>query len=496
MDSLNEQDRSHKRTPDAPAASSINDEPPSKRAKLDSLTAAAAPAVDDGAAAPSFAVATVAAAATASPLSAAQRCDRDSLSVIFSCCERIGDIATAARTCHSWRAAALLCQSDCCADVSLARAAFLQMLQSPLRFHLFTLTLCEAISGEDLLQAHTRWPQLEELTVEVDGTSLVVLVGSAEGAAAFNAHAWPSSLRSMFIRMRDADPVGLQPLLDTLPSAAGLEEVFLLFRSGDPAVSLSPLLQLHRLTRFHVNCCLLPEQLLVVKQLRSLTQLGMAVGQWTLEDLRLLLVDGPHQLQRLKNIDVSSTRLDDNSMQALMTLPNLTELQPVDVDPHCFPLLRSFTKLRKLRVSSGAGDVSDPEAADLLSSLRAMPDLTNLKIRDWSGAIIIKTALLDGLGAAVPQLRKLSLSQCRALPPLNGLSTCAQLRKLKMTRCRRAASTHGSQPIDDVLQLLRSLRHIEHVELRYCSPPLTDAQRAQLTPPSLLIPSLKHFHWA
>jgi hypothetical protein len=198
MSNVNEQDSSHKHAPDALAASSVNDEPPSKRAKLDSLTPAAAPAVDDGAAAPPSAVATVAAAATASPLSAAQRCDQDSLSIVFSFCQFISYAAAAAQTCRSWYAAATLRQNSCHATMFLnllKRPAFLEMLQSPLRVHLSCVWLRNA-RGNDVLQLHARCPQLEELTVQADGPSLVTLTDSAADVAAFNPHAWPS-LRSL-----------------------------------------------------------------------------------------------------------------------------------------------------------------------------------------------------------------------------------------------------------------------------------------------------------
>jgi hypothetical protein len=177
------------------------------------------------------------------------------------------------------------------------------MLQSPLPVHLSGLMLYEAVSGADLMQLHARCPQLEELNVRVEGASVAALTNSAAGASAFNAHAWPSSLRSLDLGTRKADPIGLQHLLNALPSSAvGLESLTLSTMRSD-MLDLTPLLQLPQLTRL-VTRLLEPFQLAAVKQLSGLTDVSIADSCWSAESLRALLLDGSHQWQRLQRINL------------------------------------------------------------------------------------------------------------------------------------------------------------------------------------------------
>jgi hypothetical protein len=183
--------------------------------------------------------------------------------------------------------------------------------------------------------------------------------------------------------------------------------------------------------------------------------------------------------------------LDVDSTQALLTLPSLTELAPWMIEPRCFPLLRSFVHLHQLVVSSGVDMLDEAAVLELLSSLRAMPELTSFDINGAQSNHTARGMLVDGLASAAPQLRELTFRKFAAMPPLAVLSGCAHLRKLYLHLC----PITNRQSADDVLQLLRSLRHIEHVDVYYCEWSLSDDQRAQVTPPSVLVPSLKHFSW-
>jgi hypothetical protein len=138
--------------------------------------------------------------------------------------------------------------------------------------------------------------------------------------------------------------------------------------------------------------------------------------------------------------------------------------------------------------------VDATELSPLLSSLRALPHLSSFEFSGTMTAYSAIQLLLDGLGAAVPQLRELRLRDLDALTPLTALSTCTQLRLFSLSGCLRQ-DNKPSRPADDVLLLLQSLRHLEVVEVIRCELLLTDAQRVQLTPPSLLIPSLHSFQW-
>ena len=178
-------------------------------------------------------------------------------------------------------------------------------------------------------------------------------------------------------------------------------------------------------------------------------------------------------------------------------LPNLTALELTTMEPRCFPLLNFFGKMRILCVHPES-PVDEAAVRALLSSLRAMTELRRFEINGGQLTPELQATLLDGLTVVAPQLHELRLLGFASLSFLHALRGCAQLRKLKMSGCGPAGATasEGSQSIDDVLQLVQSLNHLEWLEFDYCDLPLTDAQRAQLTPPSVLVPSLRRFQWS
>jgi hypothetical protein len=214
-----------------------------------------------------------------SPLStpsAAQRCDKDSLSVIFSFCQELSVVLAAALSCRSWRAAAVLRRSSCRAYASLSFYGLLAMLQSPLRFHLTDLEVNETVGGDELTQLSERCPQLEKLTLpDIDGSAIVALTQSDADTAAFNAHAWPPALRSLEIYMFDEPLVALQQLVNALPiSAPALQSLVFWLEDNHTGIDFTPLLQLP-----HLSCLTMRSydrlsmpQLAIVKQLRTLTE--------------------------------------------------------------------------------------------------------------------------------------------------------------------------------------------------------------------------------
>jgi hypothetical protein len=385
--------------------------------------------------------------------------------------------------------------------MELERVAFLQMLESPLRCHLVGLTMCDA-AVEDLLQLHARCSQLEELIVSVDGPSVVALMASMADTTAFCVHAWPSSLRTLQLRLQDDSLVQLQLLLDALPfSVPGLQSLNVRPYDDETTLDFTALLQLPQLTRLVTPSTLMPLQSAVVKQLRTLIELDVNQGLWRASDLLALLSDGPHQLQRLQKINVNFMDLDVVSVPHLLTLPGLPELSPFRVDPACFPLLHPFPHLRTLNLSIsaavGAGKMDGSAVAGLLCSLRDMPLLCSLTLslsveQELAEYVAAWKTLLDGLDAAAPNLRELTLIKC-TLPSLEQLNAGVQLRGLHLHEC----DFKGAQftAAEALVQWVRSMRHLERLAITRCNFPLTDAQRMQLTPPSLLIPSLRQFRW-
>jgi hypothetical protein len=434
-------------------------------------------------------------------LSIAQRCDQDSLSVIFSFCEGLPVMAVAARTCRLWYVAAGRRQSSCHGGKripGLEWDAILQVLQSPLRIHLSVLRIGHGnrmSTGADLLQLFAGCPQLEELIVSMDAHSIDTLTESPDGTAPFSAHAWPSALRRVQFDLYGYD-VDLQPLVAVLPpsSDSGLPTIdFVLIE--DAWMDLTPLIPLSQRTSLCVYNEMPDSSLAAVKQMRGLVDLSLSQRWPGVSDILKLLTEGPHQLQRLETISMNHhMTFNVQAMQALQTLPNLTAMEPSSIHPSCFPLLSSFVKMRTLCVVPEPS-VDEAAVRALLSSLRALTELRSFEISGDQMTPELQATLLDGLAGVAPQLRELTLSAFASLPSLHALRGCAKLRKLEMSGCglAAAAASDGSHSIDDVLQLLQSLHHLEWLEFDYCDLPLTDAQRAQLTPPSVLVPSLRHF---
>jgi hypothetical protein len=149
------------------------------------------------------------------------------------------------------------------------------------------------------------------------------------------------------------------------------------------------------------------------------------------------------------------------------------------IHPNSFPMLRSLTKLRTLHIyPSCNGWDKAASVSGVVSCLRELPDLTSIAIESWRGESHAVGWLLDGLGAAVPQLRELSFSMC-TLPSLASLSPCVQLRKLELTFCH----VDRGDPIIELPPLLHSLRHLEDLHIN--GRRLTSDQRGS-PPPSFI----------
>jgi hypothetical protein len=147
--------------------------------------------------------------------------------------------------------------------------------------------------------------------------------------------------------------------------------------------------------------------------------------------------------------------------------------------------------LRTLHVRCQPGGFGEVAADALLSALRSLSHLTRFEIDGEGASAVGMRTLLDGLDAAVPQLRELDIASVRTLPLLSGLRTCTQLRNLRLLKCHRG----NGDSVDDVLQLLQSLRHLALFRVFDSKLRLMDEQRALFTPPSALVPSLEDFAW-
>jgi hypothetical protein len=463
-----------KRAPDAAAAAA--DEPASKRAKVTPLSVTP----PNGAATVMVAPSRPATAITL-PLSAAQRCDQDSLSVVFSFCQELRVVVAASQTCRCWRAIATRRQSCCHAQPSRSfqRATFLELLRSPLRCHLTGLTLRDVLV-EDLLQLHGCCPQLEVLDVMLSGPWTAARTKSAEESATFNARAWPPSLRSLSIGCRGV-PIGVQEqLLNAIPfSAIGLQSFRLTWSNPRKLLDFTPLLHLPQLTSLSTHRLLWRRQSVVVKQLCTLTELDIRFGCWPNMNYLHAVCDEPHQLQRLEKLHMHYLELNTESVLPLRTLPSLTELEPRHIDPECFALLHLLPNLRKLWIYPYCVPMEGVAVKGLLSSLHTMSHLTTLTFHLVKSAPAQWGQLFDELADSTPQLRKLTLYNCSRLPLRAWKIAGPQLRRLDLCCCDFEGGQDGNQPRGAFAQWTHSLRTLERVHLCRSYPTWIAAQMWQ-----------------
>jgi hypothetical protein len=148
---------------------------------------------------------------------------------------------------------------------------------------------------------------------------------------------------------------------------------------------------------------------------------------------------------------------------------------------HPFPHLRTLS----LSISSDveAGKVDGLAMAGLLCSLREMPLLCSLILvrsveQELAEYVAAWKTLMDGLDAAAPNLRELTLIKC-TLPSLEQLNAGAQLHVLQLHECDFKGEP--ATAAEALVQWVQSMRHLERLAVIRCNFPLTDAQRMQLT---------------
>jgi hypothetical protein len=199
-----------------------------------------------------------------------------------------------------------------------------------------------------------------------------------------------------------------------------------------------------------------------------LKELSLCDGYWSNTNHSYLhaLFDEPHQLQCLQSVNVYREDLDRESIRCLRTLSGLTELQPGGIDPACFSLLHRFSNMRRL-VLPCHGQMNGAEVKGLLSSLRAMTQLSSLFLRCTENDSAEWVQLLDGLADATPQLRKLAFDQCSGLPLCAWTIAGPQLRRLLLYNCHFECTQDEEQSRDAFAQWTHSLRTLERVSICY-----------------------------
>jgi len=421
------------------------------------------------------------AASNSSPRSIAQRCHSDALHCIFAFLA-LKELLPALLSCRDWYAAG--CKEPSRALVLRPTPDFIPLLvASPLRHHVAELVLYKwhgklRVKQLRLLRA---LPRLTALEAFLDAADVDAQMPSAQQAESLQQQTqfWrdtlPPQLRSLhLVLLSPVAPSILQSLLHALPSLPALRALHLDNSSAD--LDLSPLLQLAQLQELHLQDSPSPSQCATIKQLATLTTLEVPRG-WRSETL-LELLRPPHALQQLQRVP-RIRNIGPALMAALRQLSELTELQPGLMAPDCWAGLGAFPQLRTLRLHWPDGFTSAQQSA-LEASLNAFPNLSDLSLyRPWPQWDTTRLAL------RLPALRGLRVDNL-GLPSLDFLQHSPLLERLALNCCQIDAV--------DFLRCVQSCYtpQLRHLQLWY-SVILSDAQLAQLHPPSAQLPALRQF---
>jgi hypothetical protein len=116
------------------------------------------------------------------------------------------------------------------------------------------------------------------------------------------------------------------------------------------------------------------ESLKQLSQLRDLTLLDEC-------PLRIRLLCQPPHALRLESLTLTSTRVDEETMRALLHLPTLTALEPHCIMPNAWPLLPQLPRLRRLSFFSPLKLFPEQLASSLCASLSRCSALDDLTLR-------------------------------------------------------------------------------------------------------------------
>jgi len=322
-----------------------------------------------------------------------------------------------------------------------------------------------------------------------------------------NAWELPVGLRSLEIHL-DEDWQGdsfharthLTTLLLAIARLEHLETLTILLPGGQHFMSndvftqvMLPLTQMASLTELAVHFEEIPKHL-HSRLLRSFQNLRRLNTYWrvSLNDL----LAAPHSLHQLQEFRYSGRNsVGDPDLGIIATLPNLHTLLLSEVCAVHIDVVRSLAFLSHLSLSFDAW--IEVDTARVMSALATCTNLISLALRRPSLTVdpwLFSSVQLGECLQHMPLLQELRLFSCRGIDSLSflkaGTTTLADtLTTLYLGDCNmplvEMAVTHELK----VLQTLHISYHtfIEHME--------EDAKMAY-HPPSLLIPTLKSFHYA
>ena len=461
------------------------------------------------------------------PPSAAQGCDADSLGIIFSFLE-LPELAMAARTSTRWLHVAAERTASLRWLVEIPPSSWPELARSRLRRHIGGLRYSRwgnGLSGRvdplpfnllsSLLPALPVLVQLElflmhenpqEALLPLPHTLRVLHLSFVREPTAATAqmlatavsactqllelqlHISPDSMGSWTPKPRVSDAF-LQRMIDVCGTCTSLQIVDFSFpRPEDDAIrtdiDLAPLLQCAAaLQRLHMSGLRLKSaHMLVIKQLSQLHWVD--VGRLSPELLAELCTP-PHQLQQLEILNCGDAKFDVAEMQHVLKIPSLTRLHVGHYTDAALALLPRLP-LREVSFSGGVfnADFDSPEC--LYATLQQCHAVQCLRLSYVTLTRQQGVAILT----AMSQLKRVTLWNC---PMPDGLvflhRAPPSLTSLELERCYSLNPRH-------LLRDLKPVPQLQELIVNECFfGKLSKAQIRQLTPPSKLLPNLKHFDY-
>ena len=429
------------------------------------------------------------------PLSAAQRCADDTLTLVFAFVG-LKELARAARTCRAWLATTAKDQPR-----GLTRAfdqvnqlAAVCVSSSPFRRHIACITVGEwcSLNFNQLAQLR-QLPELTALSARLSAMDLKRLMDEAGGGALAQLKAaFPPRLRRLTLVLPKVHSAATWQLqLDALPAMEGLQELSLIagvdaVPGHSTALSLEPLLQLPRLTHLEWSVGNLTMPQMIIKQIATLQSFIPGCFSWSSVQLTALCRP-PHRLQRLQEFNPCLPSIDAAMMADLVSLPELTAIGS-SFAREAYSFLPRFPRLRSLSVTlkSWLDAAQQAQHSSLLvSALPACSALTDLTLEyrecsEFFGDLLMR---------AVPRLRSLAFEDC-SLPSLRFLRHAPNLRELSLLECRDLRVGH-------VIGIGAFAAQLECLTVRCCAGlQLDEAEQQLLTPPGALgLPRLREFKY-
>lgn len=427
---------------------------------------------------------------SAPPHNHAQRCHTDALHCIFAFLS-LAELLPALQSCRQWLAAGIK-EPPRRLRRSVESASIAMLAASPLGHHIADLTIRFQRTSMrlDELQLLRALPRLTGLTACLNEADLCSRfqsaapgpdsAGSREQRAQLLRDALPPHLQrlnlSLFFLRHSASPDSRQAKVDALLALSSLSDVRVDLRGAE--LDLSPLLRLPHLQRIHVTGSPQATQCGVLKRLSALT----VYAGWMNSTAALTeLLQPPHSLQRLEEIEIGTDAIDSAILAALSQLPAFAVLRPKCIPPECWAGLAKLPRLRELRLT-WVRSFTSAQLASLSVALAQLPFLADFSIK------LAEDRRVDGppLTLALPALRALCLRWLR-VPSLSFLQRTPLLESLTLVKCLDVTET-------DLMASLRAFPPPRLLDLRIHScRTLSDEAEAALRPPSLLLPSLTEF---